>query len=256
MTEGKKAKLHEILAVLADLEGTAKKVREEAIITFLKKQNHFNGHHKTLKMFEEARKQEEEAAEEHRPLVTTVERKLGYIQKSQIKHYDTVLQQEATNQQAKADLVVDGEVLGENLPATFLLGMESRLKTLRAVFDSIPTLDPSTEWHKRKGNEAGVYTAVYPETSKRDEKAIKHQVLVPPTEQHPAQVEKWTENHTVGMYSVLKESGMISPAEKSQYLEKIDELIQATKKARQRANSTEVVKKSIGKKLFDYIFEG
>ena len=46
---------------------------------------------------------------------------------------------------------------------------------------------------------------------------------------------------------------MISPAEKSALLGRIDKLIQATKKARQQANAAEVVNREIGRKIMDYI---
>lgn len=249
-------KLHEVLAVISDLEGTAKKVREEALNTFSKKAPLFQGYHKTLTMFDDARKQEESGAEEHKALVTTVGDKLEYLKKSQVKYYDAILQQEATNQTASADLIIDGEVYAKDVPATFLLGMESRLKSLRAVFALIPTLDPSVEWVKDESLGKGVYKNLHPETAQKNEKTVVHKVLVQPTEHHPAQIEKWTENVITGVYKLSKTNGMITPAEKSKYLERIDNLIQAMKKARQRANSTEVEKRNIGNKLFDYILEG
>ena len=251
----KKAKLHEVLAVLADLEGTAKKVRNEAIVTFTKKGPHFQGSHRTLRMFADERKQEESGAEEHKALVTTVNDKLRYVKESQVKYYDAVLQQEATNQTAVADLIIDGEVIAEGLPATFLLGMESRLKALREVFSGIPTLDPTIEWELDESQGKGVYKAVHPETAQKNEKTVVHKVLVQATEHHPAQIEKWAENIVTGVYTTNRTCGMISVGDKSKYLSRIDTLIQAFKKARQRANSVEVVNKNIGNKLFEYILK-
>ena len=105
------SKLHEVLAVLSDLEGAAKKIREEAIVTFTKKGNHFLGAHKTLQMFDENRQQESDGAEEHKALVTTVPDKLKYVQESQVRYLDALLQMESTNQEAKADLVALGTAL-------------------------------------------------------------------------------------------------------------------------------------------------
>lgn len=251
----KKAKLHEVLAVLADLEGTAKKVRNEAIVTFTKKGPHFQGSHRTLKMFDDLRKPEESGAEEHKALVTTVNDKLDYVKESQVKYYDAVLQQEATNQTAVADLIVDGEVISTNLPATFLLGMESRLRALRDVFAGIPTLDPTIEWELDETQGKGVYKAVHPETAQKSEKTVVHKVLVAATEHHPAQIEKWAENIVSGIYTTNRTCSMITVGDKSKYLSRIDELVQAFKKARQRANAAEVVNKQIGSKLFEYILK-
>lgn len=252
----KTRQLHEILAVLADKEGTAKKVREEAIVTFNKKANHFQGYKKTLEMFNDERKKEESGAEENKPLVTTVIDKLEYVGESQIRHWDLALQQEATNQEAVADLTVDNKLIAEKLPATFLLGMESKLKSLRAVFDSIPTLDPSVEWKKDESLGKGVYRAATPIKAHKQERKKAHQVIVPATDHHPAQVETWDENVVVGAYNTETWSALISPGEKSDYLERIDTLIQAVKQARQRANATKIVEKNIGKELFKYIMNG
>lgn len=247
------AKLHEVLAVMTDLETTAKSIREEAIVTFTKKPTHFTGYHKTLKMFDEVRKAEEEGAEAHKALVTTVKNKLDYMKSSQVKYLDALWQQESTNQKATADLVVGDTVLIKDAPAVFLLALESRLKAIRAVFAAIPTLDPGVEWELDPSQGDDIYKSVHPETSQKQEKQIRHQVLVQPTEHHPAQIEKWFENVVVGIYSTIKLNGTISPGLKSAYLKRIDNLIQATKQARQRANSTQVEKKHAAKALFDYI---
>jgi len=247
------AKLHEVLAVMTDLETTAKNVRDEAIVTFTKKPTHFTGYHKTLKMFDEARKAEEDGAEDHKAIVTTVKRKLDYMTSSQVKYLDALWQQESTNQKAKADLIVGDKVIIKDAPAVFLLALESRLKAVRAVFEKIPTLDPGIEWTVDESQGDGVFKSVHPETSQKQEKQIRHQVLVQPTEHHPAQIEKWFENVVVGTYSTIRYNGTISPGVKSDYLKRIDELIQATKQARQRANSTKVEKEHVVKALFEYI---
>lgn len=252
----KTPKLHEVLAVLADLEGTQKKIHDETIKTFSSKQGHFQAAHRTLSMFDDARKPEEAGAEQRSELVTTVADKLDYMSESHIRYWDALLQQEATNQIAKADLEVNGKIIAQDLPATFLLAMEKRLKNLRGIYAAIPTLDPGVEWVEDTSAGKNIFKTAYPERTQKQEKAMKHQVLVEPTEHHPAQIEKWAENVVVGTYSITRQSSMITPAQKSEYLERIDNLIHEVKKARQRANSTEIVKKNIGKDIFEYITKG
>ena len=104
--------------------------------------------------------------------------------------------------------------------------------------------------------EEGIWRSKYPENTQKQEKTIQHKVLVEATKEHPAQVERWAENRTVGTYTLKKVCGMISPAEKSKYLGRIDSLIRATKKARQRANATSLVKRKVGTTLFNFILEG
>ena len=253
MTEKKQARLHELLAVETDLETTAKKVVSEAVSTFQKKQEHFLGYRKTLRMFDEARKQEEEAATESKALVTSVDDKLSYVLKSTVKYWDAILQKEKTNQTAVADLVVDGQTIVENVPATWLLGMESRLRALRAVYEAIPTWAPGVDWVPAPEQGTGVYRAAEPVTADKTEKTIAWKVLHPATDKHPAQIEKWVDNVRVGVFSTQKWISSWSPAQKSDAMGRLDKLIRAVKKARQRANNVPVVKVHAAKKIVDYL---
>jgi len=254
MSEKKnQAKLHELLAVESDLEATAQKIISEAAVTFVKKQEHFLGYRKSLRMFEEHRKQEEEAATESKALVTTVDEKLDYVLKNAIKYYDAILQKESTNQSAVADLVVDGHVLVENAPATWLLGMESRLKLLRTVYEVIPTWTPGVDWVPAPEQGKGIYKAAEPSKADKTEKTPAHKVIVPATEHHPAQVEKWVENIRVGVFTTQKWISSWSPSQKSEAMGRLDKLIRAVKQARQRANSTPVSKVHAGNKIKDYL---
>jgi hypothetical protein len=246
-------KLHELLAVESDLDATAKKVMEEAKTTFVKKVDHFLGAHKSLHMFDEQRSQEEAGAAEHKALVTTVGKKLDYIRKPIIRLWDAVLQKDATNQAAVADLVVDGEVIAEALPATWLLGMEQKLRGLRAVYEAIPTHAPGIDWVPDEQRGKGIFKANNPETKDKTEKVVRADVVVPATDHHPAQVREYAENVKVGVFTVERWCGTISPAQKSEYLERIDRLIRAVKKARVRANNAEVKKLTVAKQLFDYV---
>lgn len=243
-------KLHEILAVEGDLDATAKKVVEEATVTFVKKPDHFLEAHRTLSMFDEGRSQEN--TEESKALVTTVADKLSYVKGHVAKYLDTFAQKEATNQTAVADLTFEGAVFNK-VPATCLLGLESKLKALRSMYEAIPTLQPGIDWalDPERGN--NIYKAVELETRMKTEKQIQHKILVDPTDHHPAQVEKWTADVSVGKFTDRKWSGMMSPAEKSDLLGRLDTVIRAVKKARQRANTAEVVPVTIGKALLDYI---
>ena len=47
---------------------------------------------------------------------------------------------------------------------------------------------------------------------------------------------------------------MLSPAEKSELLSRIDKVIMAAKRARMKANSADSVDVKVGKKLADFIF--
>ena len=250
------SKLHEVLAVETDVEETSRKILEEAFTTFNKKGNLFEGYHKTLQMLDEERSGEEAGAEEHKAIVTTVADKLSYIKKSLVKYYDVFFQKEATNQVASSDLVVDGQVLVENLPATFLLGVEKRLTKLRPVFESMPTLDPGVEWEQDPGERDGVFKAKHPDRKQKQEKQEAFVIVTEATPDHRAQYEKVIKNVVTGTYSTQYWSGKVTPGQKSEYLARLDKLIQAVKKARQRANATEVVKRNVGNVIVKFLLHG
>lgn len=246
-------KLNEILSIENDLKAAYEKILVESKTTFDKKADHFQGHHKSLKMFDQSREHEEAAQEQHKELVTTVSEKLDHSWKYIAKYFDALLVKEATNQAACADLVVDGAVIAEKVPATFLLGMEERLKKVRELYDSIPTLQPGVAWKSDETQRKGVYKAEFSEKALRTEQTIKSKVLYDATKEHPAQIDKWAEQVPIGTYTTERWSGMLSPAEKAKMIARIDELLAAVKKARQRANQTEIVKREVAKKFYEYI---
>ncbi len=243
-------KLHELLAVEGDLSNTADKVIAEAVNTFTKKNEHFAGQVRAVKMFDVNR--EGENSTEEKALVTTVQKKLDYVGGIVAKYWDAILRKEQTNQNARADLIFDGEVVYKDLPATFLLGMESRLKKLRVIYEAVPTLNPNVVWELDPAAGEGVYRS--PMTvNMRTEKTVKHKVLYEASKEHPAQIEKWTEDVPIGRIESTSTSGMFTPAEKSHVIGRIDALIRAVKQARQRANDTKVENTEIGAKLFELI---
>jgi len=248
-------KLHELLAVESDLKNQFDKILQETIVTFTKKQDHFMGVHKTLKMIDDNRAHEEEAATQYKELDDTVDGKLDYTWKYVSKYINAIHQKESTNQTAKADLVVEGKVLAKDLPATLLLSMESKLKFLRGVYEKIPTLQPGVKWVPDPQRGKGVFQAEPPEMTHKTEKDLKSKTLFEGNKEHPPQIEKWMESFVVGTYTKDMWSGMYSPAKKSEVLGRLDTLIQSIKKARMRANDTEVLKTEVNLagELYSYL---
>lgn len=244
------AKLHELLAVEGDLEGTFKKILQETKKTFSDKPAFFLSWQRELEMFDV---NAPEPPIDRQEMVTTVHDKLTYTNAHVINYFNAIAQKERTNQEAKADLNVGGLVIAKDVPATLLLGLESRLKLLRQTYEAIPTLAPGKKWKKDETLGEHIYVDAEPEEKFKTAKTFQHKVLYQATKEHPAQIEKWEEVENVGKYRQLVWSAMLSPADKSILLGRIDTLIRAVKKARQRANSTDVVDYTIGKTLIDYI---
>lgn len=245
------SKLHEILAVEGDLEGTAKKIVKEATETFTKRAEHFRAGTRVLKMFDENRANEN--TEETAPMATTVQKKLDYVAHHVSRFYDVMAAKDCTNTGARADLVIDGEVLMKDAPATFLLGLENRLKQMRQMYECIPTLNPAQEWKLDPSRGEGVYKDVNGDKRHKTEKQVMSKIVAEATQQHKAQVEVWNADVPVGEVKVEGWSSTLSPYDKIQMLERLDTLIQAAKKARQRANCAPVTPVDIGDKIFAYL---
>jgi hypothetical protein len=251
-----KTRLHELLAVESDLQKKFIDIARETKETFSKKSEHFRGHTKTLSMKDEDRSFEEKAAFEHKEVVSTVDEKLDYTAKTASKYFDALLTKESSNQEARADLVLDGVVLAEGLPATYLLAMESRLKTVREYIAAIPTLQPGVSWIRDESQREGILVTEHSDVREKTEKSTVYQTVAAASEHHPAQVAQQATTNVVGLFTTKAWCGMISPGDKSDMLARVDSLYQAFKQARSRANQVEIKQGKIGKKLFEYISTG
>ena len=241
------AKLHELLAVENDLKGQKDRILNETIATFEKRKAHFQGSTKTYTPLEEGG---ETFPPEEEQMVTTVPERIAYTKQFLVRYMDAVVSKECTNSQAKATIEIEGLKV-EDVPAQALLNLEGRLKEIRRVIETIPTLDMKIKWQSDDTQEN-----VWRSESKksfRTQKRVKHNVVVPATEHHPAQVATDTIDERVGEWETIQFSGAIASIKKADYLRKCDKLLTAVKKARQRANCQEVKPMMLGNMLFDYI---
>ena len=245
------SKLHEVLAVEGDLEGRAKVANQETL-KVMAKPAMFTGMTRTCKMYDA---EDVAPPDEFQEMTTTVPKRLAYTDSYFSAWLDATLSKDATNCIAKADIVIDstGETLAADVPVTFLLGLESKLKEIRKYYEAAPTLQSGIKWDERTDLGPDIYAMAHPNKKLKTAKKFKHQVLYEATDRHPAQIEKWEEQVPVGEYTEEVISGMLTPARKSELLGRIDTLIQSVKKARQRANNTDLLLKNVGKQIFDFI---
>lgn len=163
---------------------------------------------------------------------------------------DIALTKDTANMSAKADIVVNGVTLANDVPVPFLLFLEKQLTDLRTEVSKAPLLDPSEKW--TFDDNEGVFRTEVIQTTKT-KKVPRNHVKAPATDKHPAQVEMYFEDVIVGTWDTTKFSGAISPARRIQLLERIQELQKAVKFAREQANEFEVTDKKIGEALFNYL---
>ena len=190
-----------------------------------------------------------------RELVTTVDDKLRYTFEHLVRYVNAEAQRDAANQVAKADVVVEGRVILRDMPGTWLLGMEKRMAEWRNALVVIPTLAPGERWVKDDQRGKNVWTHEA-KKSIRTRKTVNHKILVQPTKEHPAQIEKWNEDVPCGTWIQTEWAGMMTPAEKSALLARFDALSRAIVEARMRANCVEVPDLRPGDALAAWIIDG
>lgn len=254
-----KGKLHEIIAVEKDVRQTSNKILGETNKTFSGKHQLFATHSKIyepLKAGDVERPSEDEKAQP----ITTVKDKLEYCQKQLTRLFDIIIQKEEANTRAKEDIIVYYEdtsiILAEKVPVQALVQLENLFEAIRSqVFDVIPTLDPTKKWEADVSAGPGYYRTG--ETTRQSTKKVPRPIqLAPATEKHPAQVQLINEDVATGTWNITYYSGMLSPADKSVLMFRVDTVLEGIKKARARANTVEVETLTIGKKLFKFINEG
>lgn len=176
---------------------------------------------------------------------------LADIAKTLTRLFDVVLTQDAANTKARADIVVDGNVLVADVPVTYLLFLEKQLTDLYTFVDKLPVLDPAERW--TFSDELGAYASDPVETI-RSKKILRNHVKAEATEKHPAQVEVYTEDVPVGYWTTVKQSGALPAVRVKELRERVTKLQQAVKFAREQANGMEVTDAKAGEAVFGYLF--
>lgn len=151
---------------------------------------------------------------------------------------------------ARADVVVDGQVLVADAPVSYLIFLEKQLNDVRTFIDKLPVLDPAYEW-SREHDSAPWRTRPAETTSTR--KVPKNHVRAEATERHPAQVDVYQEDVVVGFWSTVKLSGAVPARRVAELRQRITVLIDAVKVARETANMADVVDPKPASGVFDYL---
>src|SRR5215469_6169956 len=168
------------------------------------------------------------------------------------KLFDVTATKDWTNCRAKADVVVDGRTLLSQVPATYLLFLEKQLVDLHTFVKKLPVLDASETWSYDSSADAW---ATEPVQTLRTKKVPRNHVKAEATENHPAQVEVYYEDVTVGYWRTVKFSGALPAQRVNELLERVERLQEAVKFAREEANNLEVEEQKVGEPFFAYLFK-
>ena len=167
------------------------------------------------------------------------------------KLFDATAAKDWTNCQAKADVVVDGQTLLTQVPATYLLFLEKQLVDLHTFVRKLPVLDAAEAWSFDPSADCW---ATEPVQTTRTKKIPRNHVKAEATEQHPAQVEVYYEDVIVGYWRTVKFSGALPAQRVNELLARVEKLQEAVKYAREEANNIEADEQKVGDRVFGYLF--
>ena len=235
------AKLHELLAAEKTPTAAWNQLLEETKKKF-GNPHFFVGHSKSLKMIEEtpANTALEASAREEKPVITTVFDTLEYALDIFSRSENLQYQKNATNRVATATVLWQGKPLLPDMPVDELLGLEARLAKIRELFASMPTLDAAVEWMAAETLGPRIWQSRYPGQATKTDKQLVPVTLKEATKEHPAQVQAVSKDVVVGSYITVFRSGAATALQKAEAIKRVDLLLIEVKRARMRANETEV----------------
>ncbi len=208
-------KLHELLAVEPELKAEAQRTLSKVKGLFADGKTRLVGRVRTYQpLLEGAESEPDEIVK----LATRVEDELAQLETTYGKWIDAAVQKESTNQNARA--TIDGMDFLEELPATALLNLESKLAELRSVYTAIPVNDPAVTWEWDEQLDCFVSM---PKIMFRGKKVPRSHILYEATPEHPAQVEMYHEDIRIGQYTTITQSGALTPADKQRRIERVNE---------------------------------
>ena len=167
------------------------------------------------------------------------------------KLFDVVATKDWANCKAKANVVVDGNTLLTDVPATYLLFLEKQLVDLYTFVKKLPVLDAAETWIFDQSADCW---ATEPVQTLKTRKIPRNHVKAEATEKHPAQVEVYYEDVAIGNWRTVRFSGALPAKRVNELLSRVEKLQEAVKFAREEANNMETEDVKVGEKVFQYLF--
>lgn len=165
--------------------------------------------------------------------------------------FDVTATKDWANCTAKADVVVDGTTLLNQVPVNYLLFLEKQLVDLHTFIKKLPMLDASESWTFDASADTW---ATEPIQTLRTKKIPRNHVKAEATEKHPAQVEVYYEDVAIGYWRTVKFSGALPARRINELLERVERLQQAVKFAREEANNSATTDQKVGERVFNFLF--
>ena len=197
---------------------------------------------------------------QYRKVQITVAEILQVAQESLIRLFDVKFTREFADCTARANVVVDGLPLLDDVPAGYLLFLETKLEELIKLIGKLPVLNPADDWHDNRTDPAlpdGVY-ATSPQETIRAEPVRQVQVLVPNQvidgKPFEGKFVPYETQDVVGYWSQIKMSGELPASVAQAVRARAVKLLEAVKYARESANTMDVTDRQAGAVVLGYVF--
>lgn len=237
---------HQVLAEEKVLKPAANKARDEAY-HLLQRESAFNG---SVRTWEPVSTDSPTFPNEDVKVQALVPEVLSGLKGPLTSWFDIEATKNATNCAAKADVVLDGEVILKGVPAETLLFIETQLVHTATMLSKVPVLDDAVRWYLPDGGGPARSDVVRNHKTQKVQKPI---VLYHATPEHPAQTQLISEDAIIGHWAVEKLSGALTRKKKADLIEKANKLLMAVRDARSRANQEPAVESRIGEVIFHHL---
>ncbi len=241
-------KLNQVNAIVTARKGDAEKQITE-LYKLIQKESLFGGRERTYRPLDEVNGQK--LPPESQRVQQRVDDLIRQAREKWAELWNLVYTQDTGNQQAKADIVVDGRTILPNVPVTSLLFLDKQVNDLETFISKLPTPDPAEEWthDPNTGLLRGRATESV-RTSKEPTVIVKYDA----TKEHPAQTELFTKDVPVGTWTQILYSGSLPADRKNAILARVRKLHDAIKVAKEQANLLEVERLKVGEPLLGFVF--
>lgn len=170
--------------------------------------------------------------------------------KAHIELADMTATRDWANTEAKADIVLDDEVLVKDAPAPFILWLEKQVDNVLTVLRTLPTLDEAETWAYDENAVLWKSDEISTHKTSKTQKGI---VLYDATEKHPAQTQLIVQDEVVGYWKTIKVSGALPTPRKAALIARAEKLLKAVQSAREVANMADAPRRDVGSDLFNYL---
>jgi hypothetical protein len=242
------AKLNQIIALVNGKKTKSQKAMTE-VYHNLQKPTLFEGVTKTYEPLEE--NSSDVQPSEVKLVQYKVSDAISSAREALTELLDVTATQDWANCKAKADVVVDGQVVLSGVPVTYLLFLEKQLTDLHTLVNKLPVLDTAEKWTYSDESDSYQTERTFRYNTK---KVPRNHVKAEATDKHPAQVEMYYEDQPVGRTYTTKFSSAIPVKRRNELIARVEKLQEAVKLARESANMVEVESVKVAGPVFNFIF--